>query len=155
MKAIKLDSRGLKMIDFGSVFYLLNCVVLILHRSFEEMEAQISQGKSPVLPPRGAHDSMSSEKSRKRDSQSQSRLQSNERDGAVSANQPNTKRISTFKRVFISLAKIIRSSYSQNTGKHHKCVKMGLSFLFFFFTNDCTAYMIWYISNATYVYFQS
>ncbi|KAF4105841.1 hypothetical protein G5714_013503 [Onychostoma macrolepis] len=50
--------------------------------SFEEMEAQISQGKSPVLPPRGAHDSMASEKSRKRDSQSQSRTQSNERDGA-------------------------------------------------------------------------
>ncbi|XP_059422154.1 transforming acidic coiled-coil-containing protein 2 isoform X7 [Carassius carassius] len=50
--------------------------------SFEEMEAQISQGKSPVLPPRGAHDSLASEKSRKRESQSQSRTQSNERDGA-------------------------------------------------------------------------
>uniref|UniRef100_A0A671LA20 Uncharacterized LOC107688300 n=1 Tax=Sinocyclocheilus anshuiensis TaxID=1608454 RepID=A0A671LA20_9TELE len=50
--------------------------------SFEEMEAQISQGKSPVLPPRGARDSLASEKSRKRDSQSQSRTQSNERDGA-------------------------------------------------------------------------
>ncbi|XP_043112243.1 transforming acidic coiled-coil-containing protein 2-like isoform X8 [Puntigrus tetrazona] len=50
--------------------------------SFEEMEAQISQGKSPVLPPRGARDSLTSEKSRKRDSQSQSRTQSNERDGA-------------------------------------------------------------------------
>ncbi|XP_039528565.1 microtubule-associated protein futsch isoform X4 [Pimephales promelas] len=49
--------------------------------SFEEMEAQISQGKSPVLPPRGARDPMASEKSRKRDSQSQSRTQSNERDG--------------------------------------------------------------------------
>ncbi|XP_026079646.1 transforming acidic coiled-coil-containing protein 2-like isoform X9 [Carassius auratus] len=50
--------------------------------SFEEMEAQISQGKSPVLPPRGAHESLASEKSRKRESQSQSRTQSNERDGA-------------------------------------------------------------------------
>ncbi|XP_016323157.1 uncharacterized protein LOC107673862 [Sinocyclocheilus anshuiensis] len=50
--------------------------------SFEEMEAQISQGKSPVLPPHGARDSMASEKSRKRDSQSQNRTQSNERDGA-------------------------------------------------------------------------
>ncbi|RXN23399.1 transforming acidic coiled-coil-containing 2 isoform X12 [Labeo rohita] len=50
--------------------------------SFEEMEAQISQGKSPVLPPRGDRGSMASEKSRKRDSQSQSRTQSNERDGA-------------------------------------------------------------------------
>uniref|UniRef100_A0A8C2FB64 Transforming acidic coiled-coil-containing protein C-terminal domain-containing protein n=1 Tax=Cyprinus carpio TaxID=7962 RepID=A0A8C2FB64_CYPCA len=50
--------------------------------SFEEMEAQISKGKSPVLPPRGARDSMASEKSRKRDSQSQSRTQSNDRDGA-------------------------------------------------------------------------
>ncbi|KAK7148508.1 hypothetical protein R3I93_012748 [Phoxinus phoxinus] len=49
--------------------------------SFEEMEAQISQGKSPVLPPRGARDPMASEKSRKRESQSQSRTQSNERDG--------------------------------------------------------------------------
>ncbi|XP_067277706.1 uncharacterized protein tacc2 isoform X3 [Pseudorasbora parva] len=49
--------------------------------SFEEMEAQISQGKSPVLPPRGARDPMASEKSRKKDSQSQSRMQSNERDG--------------------------------------------------------------------------
>ncbi|KTG37353.1 hypothetical protein cypCar_00006930 [Cyprinus carpio] len=50
--------------------------------SFEEMEAQISQGKSPVLPPCGARDSLVSEKSRKRDSQSQSRTQSVERDGA-------------------------------------------------------------------------
>ncbi|XP_056326455.1 uncharacterized protein tacc2 isoform X3 [Danio aesculapii] len=50
--------------------------------SFEEMEAQISQGKSPVLPPRGTRDPMASDKSRKRDSQSQSRTQSNERDGA-------------------------------------------------------------------------
>uniref|UniRef100_A0A8C2L564 Transforming acidic coiled-coil-containing protein C-terminal domain-containing protein n=1 Tax=Cyprinus carpio TaxID=7962 RepID=A0A8C2L564_CYPCA len=50
--------------------------------SFEEMEAQISQGKSPVLPPCGARDSLASEKSRKRDSQSQSRTQSVERDGA-------------------------------------------------------------------------
>uniref|UniRef100_A0A673HRE5 Transforming acidic coiled-coil-containing protein C-terminal domain-containing protein n=1 Tax=Sinocyclocheilus rhinocerous TaxID=307959 RepID=A0A673HRE5_9TELE len=50
--------------------------------SFEEMEAQISQGKSPVLPPRGARNSLASEKSRKRDSQPQSRTQSNERDGA-------------------------------------------------------------------------
>ncbi|XP_016378219.1 transforming acidic coiled-coil-containing protein 2-like [Sinocyclocheilus rhinocerous] len=50
--------------------------------SFEEVEAQISQGKSPVLPPHGARDSMASEKSRKRDSQSQNRTQSNERDGA-------------------------------------------------------------------------
>ncbi|KAK2896790.1 hypothetical protein Q8A67_011278 [Cirrhinus molitorella] len=50
--------------------------------SFEEMEAQISQGKSPVLPPRGDRGSMASEKSRKRDSQSQNRTQSNERDGA-------------------------------------------------------------------------
>ncbi|KAL1262895.1 hypothetical protein QQF64_005634, partial [Cirrhinus molitorella] len=51
--------------------------------SFEEMEAQISQGKSPVLPPRGDRGSMASEKSRKRDSQSQNRTQSNERDGAT------------------------------------------------------------------------
>ncbi|XP_026134129.1 titin homolog isoform X3 [Carassius auratus] len=50
--------------------------------SFEEMEAQISQGKSPVLPPRGARDSMASEKSRKRDGQSQNRTPSNHRDGA-------------------------------------------------------------------------
>lgn len=50
--------------------------------SFEEMEAQISQGKSPVLPPRGTREPMTSDKSRKRDSQSQSRTQSNERDGA-------------------------------------------------------------------------
>uniref|UniRef100_A0A672NSW2 Uncharacterized LOC107585353 n=1 Tax=Sinocyclocheilus grahami TaxID=75366 RepID=A0A672NSW2_SINGR len=50
--------------------------------SFEEMEAQISQGKSLVLPPHGARDSMASEKSRKRDRQSQNRTQSNERDGA-------------------------------------------------------------------------
>ncbi|XP_051503746.1 uncharacterized protein LOC127411905 isoform X3 [Myxocyprinus asiaticus] len=46
--------------------------------SFEEMEAQISQGKSPVLPPRGTREPMASEKSRKRES----RAQSNERDGA-------------------------------------------------------------------------
>lgn len=57
------------------------------------MEAQISKGKSPVLPPRGARDSMASEKSRKRDSQSQSRTQSNDRDGAVSLNQSNTERL--------------------------------------------------------------
>ncbi|XP_067242487.1 transforming acidic coiled-coil-containing protein 2-like isoform X1 [Chanodichthys erythropterus] len=50
--------------------------------SFEEMEAQISQGKSPVLPPRGPREPVASEKSRKRDSQSQSRTQSSERDGA-------------------------------------------------------------------------
>lgn len=104
------------------------------------MEAQISQGKSPVLPPRGARDSMASEKSRKMDSQSRSRTQSNERDGVVSANQSNTKRISTFKSVFISLAQIIWSSYSQNTRKHNKCVKTGL--FFYFVTNDCTAYLI-------------
>ncbi len=85
MKAIKPDSWGFIFFYFGSVFYVLNCVGLILYRSFEEMEAQISQGKSPVLPPRGAHDSMASEKSRKMDSQSRSRTQSNERDGVVSA----------------------------------------------------------------------
>ncbi|TRY81440.1 hypothetical protein DNTS_008157 [Danionella cerebrum] len=50
--------------------------------SFEEMEAQISQGKSPVLPPRGTRDPFASEKSRKRESQPQSRMQSNEREGA-------------------------------------------------------------------------
>ncbi|XP_059373401.1 uncharacterized protein LOC132110641 isoform X5 [Carassius carassius] len=50
--------------------------------SFEEMEAQISQGKTPVLSPRGARDSMASEKSRKRDGQSQNRTPSNHRDGA-------------------------------------------------------------------------
>ncbi|XP_073689965.1 uncharacterized protein tacc2 isoform X3 [Garra rufa] len=50
--------------------------------SFEEMEAQISQGKSPVLPPHGDRGSMASEKSRKRENQSQSRTQSSERDGA-------------------------------------------------------------------------
>lgn len=56
------------------------------------MEAQISQGKSPVLPPRGTRDPMASEKSRKRDSQSQSRMQSNERDGVVSVNQLSTEK---------------------------------------------------------------
>lgn len=70
---------------------MLTRVGLPLHRSFEEMEAQISQGKSPVLPPRGTRDPMASDKSRKRDSQSQSRTQSNERDGAVSGNQSNTE----------------------------------------------------------------
>lgn len=153
MKAIKPDSWGFIFFYFGSVFYVLNCVGLILYRSFEEMEAQISQGKSPVLPPRGARDSMASEKSRKMDSQSRSRTQSNERDGVVSANQSNTKRISTFKSVFISLAQIIWSSYSQNTRKHNKCVKTGL--FFYFVTNDCTAYLIWYICNATHFSFQS
>ncbi|XP_026079648.1 transforming acidic coiled-coil-containing protein 2-like isoform X11 [Carassius auratus] len=60
--------------------------------SFEEMEAQISQGKSPVLPPRGAHESLASEKSRKRESQSQSRTQSNERDGASRLKKPSPRR---------------------------------------------------------------
>ncbi|XP_052006883.1 LOW QUALITY PROTEIN: uncharacterized protein LOC127660603 [Xyrauchen texanus] len=46
--------------------------------SFEEMEAQISQGKSPVLPPRGTRETIASEINRKRES----RAQSNERDGA-------------------------------------------------------------------------
>ncbi|XP_065152688.1 uncharacterized protein tacc2 [Paramisgurnus dabryanus] len=50
--------------------------------SFEEMEAQISQGKSPVLPPRSAREPTAPEKSRKRESQSQSQTQSIERDGA-------------------------------------------------------------------------
>nr|XP_055025816.1 transforming acidic coiled-coil-containing protein 2-like isoform X18 [Misgurnus anguillicaudatus] len=50
--------------------------------SFEEMEAQISQGKSPVLPPRNAREPTAPEKSRKRESQSQSQTQSIERDGA-------------------------------------------------------------------------
>ncbi|XP_051946651.1 uncharacterized protein LOC127618309 [Xyrauchen texanus] len=45
--------------------------------SFEEMEAQISQGKSSVLPSRGTCEPLASEKSRKRES----RVQSNERDG--------------------------------------------------------------------------
>lgn len=132
LSAIKFDSHGLfenDLLYFGNVFHVLNCVGLILHRSFEEMEAQISQGKSPVLPPCGARDSLASEKSRKRDSQSQSRTQSVERDGAVSANQSSPKGISTIKGVFISLSQIMWSSYSQNTRKHHKCVKMGL-FLF-------------------------
>lgn len=49
------------------------------------MEAQISaEGKSPVLPSLGAAETLSSERSRKRESQSQSRAQSSERDGAVS-----------------------------------------------------------------------
>lgn len=48
------------------------------------MEAQISQGKSPVLPTRIARESKASEKNRKRESQPQSRTQSNDRDGAVS-----------------------------------------------------------------------
>lgn len=96
LSAIKFDSHGLfenYLLYFGNVFHVLNCVGLIVHRSFEEMEAQISKGKSPVLPPRGARDSMASEKSRKRDSQSQSRTQSNDRDGAVSLNQSNTERL--------------------------------------------------------------
>ncbi|XP_057197705.1 uncharacterized protein tacc2 isoform X2 [Triplophysa rosa] len=50
--------------------------------SFEEMEAQISQGKSPVLPPRSAREPKASEKNRKRESQPQSRTQSNGGDGA-------------------------------------------------------------------------
>ncbi|KAA0718017.1 Transforming acidic coiled-coil-containing protein 2 [Triplophysa tibetana] len=50
--------------------------------SFEEMEAQISQGKSPVLPPRSAREPRASEKNRKRESQPQSRTQSNDSDGA-------------------------------------------------------------------------
>ncbi|KAL7889941.1 hypothetical protein AOLI_G00021990 [Acnodon oligacanthus] len=51
--------------------------------SFEEMEAQISaEAKSPVLTSRGAPETLTSEKSRKRESQSQSRAQSSERDGA-------------------------------------------------------------------------
>ncbi|XP_039528575.1 microtubule-associated protein futsch isoform X13 [Pimephales promelas] len=62
--------------------------------SFEEMEAQISQGKSPVLPPRGARDPMASEKSRKRDSQSQSRTQSNERDGVREMASPGDSGVS-------------------------------------------------------------
>ncbi|XP_066534765.1 transforming acidic coiled-coil-containing protein 2 isoform X3 [Hoplias malabaricus] len=57
--------------------------------SFEEMEAQISaEGKSPVLPSRGPPETMSSEKSRKRESQSQSRAQSSERDGASPTQGP-------------------------------------------------------------------
>ncbi|XP_056616080.1 transforming acidic coiled-coil-containing protein 2 isoform X4 [Triplophysa dalaica] len=51
--------------------------------SFEEMEAQISEGKSPVLPPRSAREPKSSEKNRKRESQPQSRTQSNDSDGAT------------------------------------------------------------------------
>ncbi|XP_048061045.1 transforming acidic coiled-coil-containing protein 2 isoform X14 [Megalobrama amblycephala] len=62
--------------------------------SFEEMEAQISQGKSPVLPPRGPREPMASEKSRKRDSQSQSRTQSNERDGAREMASPGDSGVS-------------------------------------------------------------
>ncbi|XP_073777060.1 transforming acidic coiled-coil-containing protein 2 isoform X30 [Danio rerio] len=62
--------------------------------SFEEMEAQISQGKSPVLPPRGTREPMTSDKSRKRDSQSQSRTQSNERDGATEIASPGDSSVS-------------------------------------------------------------
>ncbi|XP_030628290.1 transforming acidic coiled-coil-containing protein 2 [Chanos chanos] len=50
--------------------------------SFEEMEAQIAGGKSPVLPSSGAPEGVASEKSRKRESGSVSRAQSSERDGA-------------------------------------------------------------------------
>nr|XP_055025812.1 transforming acidic coiled-coil-containing protein 2-like isoform X14 [Misgurnus anguillicaudatus] len=56
--------------------------------SFEEMEAQISQGKSPVLPPRNAREPTAPEKSRKRESQSQSQTQSIERDGASPIHGP-------------------------------------------------------------------
>ncbi|XP_073729422.1 uncharacterized protein tacc2 isoform X6 [Misgurnus anguillicaudatus] len=56
--------------------------------SFEEMEAQISQGKSPVLPPRSAREPTAPEKSRKRESQSQSQTQSIERDGASPIHGP-------------------------------------------------------------------
>ncbi|XP_051507815.1 transforming acidic coiled-coil-containing protein 2-like isoform X3 [Myxocyprinus asiaticus] len=48
--------------------------------SFEEMEAQLSQGKSSVLPSHGTREPLASEKSRKRES----RAQSNERDGVTS-----------------------------------------------------------------------
>lgn len=107
------------------------------------MEAQISQGKSPVLPPRGAHDSMASEKSRKMDSQSRSRTQSNERDGVVSAASQTPKESAPFKSVFISLAQIIWSSYSQKKEKHKKTQQMCKDgVIFYFVTNDCTAYLI-------------
>ncbi|KAL6487142.1 hypothetical protein MHYP_G00037680 [Metynnis hypsauchen] len=57
--------------------------------SFEEMEAQISaEGKSPVLSSRGAPETLTSEKSRKRESQSQSRAHSSERDGASPSQGP-------------------------------------------------------------------
>lgn len=79
------------------------------------MEAQISQGKSPVLPPRGARDPMASEKSRKRDSQSQSRTQSNERDGVVSVNQPSTeKQNQHLQECVYFISSDIVFSYNQN-----------------------------------------
>ncbi|XP_049337785.1 uncharacterized protein tacc2 isoform X13 [Astyanax mexicanus] len=56
--------------------------------SFEEMEAQMeAEGKSPVLPARGPPETLT-EKSRKRENQSQSRAQSSERDGAPPSQGP-------------------------------------------------------------------
>lgn len=104
------------------------------------MEAQISEGKSPVLPPRGSRDPMALEKSRKRDSQSQSRTQSNERDGAVSTNQSSTKR----KNWTISLVQIWIRCGVFHTVKtqeiHHKMCEDG--FIFYFITYDCAAYLM-------------
>uniref|UniRef100_A0A3B1J7V1 Transforming acidic coiled-coil-containing protein C-terminal domain-containing protein n=1 Tax=Astyanax mexicanus TaxID=7994 RepID=A0A3B1J7V1_ASTMX len=56
--------------------------------SFEEMEAQMeAEGKSPVLPACGPPETLT-EKSRKRENQSQSRAQSSERDGAPPSQGP-------------------------------------------------------------------